>query len=379
MKIVIAPDSFKESLTAQQVCEAVKEGLIRVWPHADLHAVPVADGGEGTAQALLDATGGTWQTVEVTGPLGNQVTAKYAQLGDGKTAAIEMAEACGLHLVPRDQRDPERTTSYGMGELVKHALDHGFRHLIIGLGGSATNDGGCGMLMALGAKCYQADGHEIELGGAGLAALSRLDVSGLDTRLFDCDIDVACDVDNPLCGPRGASAIFGPQKGANEQQVTKLDKALHHFGQLVEKVTGRKVIDVKGAGAAGGMGAAWLGLTSANLKPGVEIVLQTTALASQLSQAQLVITGEGRIDGQTVFGKTPIGVAKLAKAQGIAVIAIAGCVGDGYQAVYQHGIDAVFTCLPKVMPLSEALEQAHDNIANVAENIARSLQLNLVK
>lgn len=379
MKVVIAPDSFKESLTAQQVCEAVKEGLTRVWPQAQLHAVPVADGGEGTAQALLDATGGKWQTVEVTGPLGERVEAKYAQLGDGKTAAIEMAEACGLHLVTSERRDPRLTTSYGMGELVKHALEQGFRHLIIGLGGSATNDAGCGMLMALGAKCYRDNGQEIELGGAGLAALSQIDISGLDARLADCEIEVACDVDNPLCGPRGASAIFGPQKGATESQVAELDRALRHFGQLSESLTGRDIVSVAGAGAAGGMGAAWVGFTPAKLKPGVEIVLQATGLASQLSDAQLVITGEGRIDGQTVFGKTPIGVAKLAKKQGIAVIAIAGCVGEGYQAVYQHGIDAVFTCLPKVMPLSEALEQAHDNIANVAENIARSLQLNLVK
>lgn len=375
MKIVIAPDSFKESLTAKEVAEAIREGLSRVWTDAEYICVPVADGGEGTVQALVDATQGALVDLAVQGPLGAPVNARYGVLGDGATAVIEMAEASGLHLVPTAQRDPKLTCSYGVGQLVKHALDSGITRFIIGLGGSATNDGGAGMLKALGVGFYRADGTEISAGGASLLELAHIDSSSLDPRLADCEILIASDVDNPLCGERGASAIFGPQKGATEQDIALLDKALTHFGTLTELQTGKSILKAKGAGAAGGMGAAWLGYTNATLKPGIDIVLETVRLREQLSSADLVITGEGRIDQQTPHGKTPMGVALAAKALNLPVIAVAGCTGENFQAVYGCGIDAVFTCLPRAMPITEALQEAKENLANLAENIARLWQI----
>ena len=377
MKIVIAPDSFKESLSAKQVSHAIQIGLARVWPDAEFVTVPVADGGEGTVQALIDATNGQQVFTRVTGPLGTAVDAFYGLLGDGKTAVIEMAEASGLHLVPAALRDPKSTSSVGTGQLVKHALDNGAKRLIIGLGGSATNDAGVGMLAALGVRFYRQDGSEIKPCGGELIDLANIDISEIDPRLQHCDIAIACDVDNPLCGKNGASAVFGPQKGATAQDVALLDRALHHFGTLTETVTGKAVLSKKGAGAAGGMGAAWLGYTNAVLKPGIEIVLETVKLAEKLPGADLVITGEGRIDQQTIHGKTPMGVATLAKQFNLPVIAVAGCVGDNYQAVYQYGIDAVFTCVPRAMNLTQALEEAEVNLTNLAENIARTWSLSM--
>ncbi|EHV9709396.1 glycerate kinase, partial [Vibrio parahaemolyticus] len=273
MKVVIAPDSFKESLTAKQVSEAIKTGLARVWHDAEFVTVPVADGGEGTVQSLIDATQGEQVFTTVTAPLGNDVEAFYGILGDGETAVIEMAEASGLHLVPSDARDPKMTSSIGTGQLIKHALDRGIQRLIIGLGGSATNDGGVGMLTALGVTFLDESGHAITPNGGGLAALASIDISGLDPRLAACEVLVACDVDNPLCGDKGASAIFGPQKGATASDVTLLDNALRKFGELTEQVTGKHVLTREGAGAAGGMGAALLGYMPARLQPGIEIVL----------------------------------------------------------------------------------------------------------
>ena len=377
MKIVIAPDSFKESLSAKQVCHAIQIGLARVWPDAEFVTVPVADGGEGTVQALIDATNGQQVFTRVTGPLGTPIDAFYGLLGDGETAVIEMAEASGLHLVPTELRDPKSTSSVGTGQLVKHALDNGAKRLIIGLGGSATNDAGAGMLAALGVRFYRQDGTEIKPCGGELSDLTKIDISDLDPRLQHCEIAIACDVDNPLCGKNGASAIFGPQKGATPQDVALLDHALHHFGTLTEAVTGKAVLSQKGAGAAGGMGAAWLGYTNAVLKPGIEIVLETVKLAEKLPGTDLVITGEGRIDQQTIHGKTPMGVATLAKQFHLPVIAVAGCVGENYQAVYQCGIDAVFTCVPRAMNLTQALDEAEVNLANAAENIARTWSLSM--
>ncbi|EII3081216.1 glycerate kinase, partial [Vibrio parahaemolyticus] len=265
MKVVIAPDSFKESLTAKQVSEAIKTGLARVWHDAEFVTVPVADGGEGTVQSLIDATQGEQVFTTVTAPLGNDVEAFYGILGDGETAVIEMAEASGLHLVPSDARDPKLTSSIGTGQLIKHALDRGIQRLIIGLGGSATNDGGVGMLTALGVTFLDESGYAITPNGGGLATLASIDISGLDPRLATCEVLVACDVDNPLCGDKGASAIFGPQKGATASDVTLLDNALRKFGELTEQATGKHVLTREGAGAAGGMGAALLGYTPARL------------------------------------------------------------------------------------------------------------------
>ncbi|EGQ9393514.1 glycerate kinase [Vibrio cholerae] len=371
MKVVIAPDSFKESLTAKQVCDAIQAGLARVWHDAKFVAIPVADGGEGTVQSLVDATQGRLVEVKVMGPQGKRVEAFYGMLGDNQTAVIEMAAASGLHHVPLVQRDPKLTTSFGTGELIRHALDQGVTKLIIGLGGSATNDGGVGMLAALGARFTNADGDPIQLTGGGLRELTHIDLQDFDPRLQNCDILVACDVNNPLCGDKGASAVFGPQKGATPEDVQLLDGALRQFGLLTEKVTGKMVLESAGAGAAGGMGAALLAYTQARLRPGIEIVLETVQLAHQVSDADLVITGEGRIDSQTVHGKTPMGVAKVAKRFDVPVLALCGCTGDNYQAVYQCGIDAVFAAVPRAMSLDDALKESDFNLADLAENVAR--------
>ncbi|CAM3552313.1 glycerate kinase [Vibrio cholerae] len=371
MKVVIAPDSFKESLTAKQVCDAIQAGLARVWHDAKFVAIPVADGGEGTVQSLVDATQGRLVEVKVMGPQGKRVEAFYGMLGDNQTAVIEMAAASGLHHVPVAQRDPKLTTSFGTGELIRHALDQGVTKLIIGLGGSATNDGGVGMLAALGARFTNADGDPIQLTGGGLRELTHIDLQDFDPRLQNCDILVACDVNNPLCGDKGASAVFGPQKGATPEDIQLLDGALRQFGLLTAKVTGKMVLESAGAGAAGGMGAALLAYTQARLRPGIEIVLETVQLAHQVSDADLVITGEGRIDSQTVHGKTPMGVAKVAKRFDVPVLALCGCTGDNYQAVYQCGIDAVFAAVPRAMSLEDALKESDFNLADLAENVAR--------
>ncbi|EIV0334255.1 glycerate kinase [Vibrio cholerae] len=371
MKVVIAPDSFKESLTAKQVCDSIQAGLARVWHDAKFVAIPVADGGEGTVQSLVDATQGRLVEVKVMGPQGKRVEAFYGMLGDNQTAVIEMAAASGLHHVPLVQRDPKLTTSFGTGELIRHALDQGVTKLIIGLGGSATNDGGVGMLAALGARFTNADGDPIQLTGGGLRELTHIDLQDFDPRLQNCDILVACDVNNPLCGDKGASAVFGPQKGATPEDIQLLDGALRQFGLLTAKVTGKMVLESAGAGAAGGMGAALLAYTEARVRPGIEIVLETVQLAHQVSDADLVITGEGRIDSQTVHGKTPMGVAKVAKRFDVPVLALCGCTGDNYQAVYQCGIDAVFAAVPRAMSLDDALKESDFNLADLAENVAR--------
>lgn len=375
MKVVIAPDSFKESLSAKQVSAAIYEGLARVWCDATFFCVPVADGGEGTVEALIDATEGKRVTVTVKDPRMRAVTACYGILGDRRTAVIEMAAASGLDHLEANERNPKRTTSYGTGELIRDALDQGIERLIVGLGGSATNDAGIGMLAALGARFLDHNGHSITLDGAGLSQLVEIDIRGLDPRLGNCDILVACDVDTPLCGEYGASAVFGPQKGASAADVALLDTALARFGALTRTLTGRDVASEAGSGAAGGMGAALLGYTNARLKPGVDLVLDAVGLAKLVADADLVFTGEGRIDFQSVRGKAPVGVARLAKRFGVPVVALAGCTGKSYQAVYECGIDAVFAAVPGAMPLQQALRDAALNLADLAENVARIWQL----
>ncbi|WP_375753001.1 glycerate kinase [Vibrio sp. HN007] len=376
MKVVIAPDSFKESLTAKEVCQAVETGLKRVWQDAEFVHVPVADGGEGTVQSLVDATDGKLVELSVTGPLNTPVDAFYGILGDNATAVIEMAAASGLHHVPSDKRDPKLTTSLGTGELIKHALDSGITKLIIGLGGSATNDGGIGMLTALGAKFLDSEGNQVTPNGAGLAQIRDINVDELDSRLQQTNILVACDVDNPLCGEHGASATFGPQKGATSNDVVYLDQGLKHYGAKVMLQLGKEVVNVPGAGAAGGMGAALIGFTSARLKAGIDIVVETVQLSERIEGADLVITGEGRIDWQTVHGKTPMGVAREAKKHSVPVIAMSGCVGENYQAVYDIGIEAVFAAVPRAMDLPTAFAESGINLANLAENVARIWSIN---
>ncbi|MCU7763724.1 glycerate kinase [Priestia megaterium] len=375
MKIVVAPDSFKESLTALHVCEAVEKGIKTHFPNAEISKVPMADGGEGTVQSLVDATGGQIIQAKVTGPLGKEVEAFYGILGDGNTAVIEMAAASGLHHVPVDKRNPLITTTRGTGELILKALDHKVKHIIIGIGGSATNDGGAGMAKALGAKLLDANGAEIKEGGGSLDQLASIDLTNLDFRLAEVKVEVACDVDNLLTGEIGASAVFGPQKGATPDMVRQLDRNLAHYAAVIEKEMDIHIQNVAGAGAAGGLGGGLLAFLSAELKPGVDIVIEATQLESYIKDADLVITGEGRIDGQTIYGKTPIGVAKTAKKHSVPVIAIAGSIGAGSEAVYEHGIHALFSVVPGAVALSEALEKADENIERTAKNVASVIRL----
>lgn len=375
MKIVIAPDSFKESLTALEVANAIETGFKRIFPNAEYVKLPMADGGEGTVQSLVDATQGRLIETEVTAPLGNQVKSFFGLSGDGKTAIIEMAAASGLHLVPMDKRNPCQTTSFGTGELIKQALDLGVQHIILGIGGSATNDGGAGMMQVLGLRLLDKNGQSIGFGGTALSNLAEIQMADLDPRLQHVQIEVACDVNNPLCGERGASAIFGPQKGATPEMVKELDAALAHFAEIAGRDCGKQIKEQPGAGAAGGMGGGLLLLPNVQLKAGVQIVLDNLKLAEQVKEADLVITGEGRMDAQSVLGKTPIGVARAAKQFNKPVIAIVGCLREDYEVVYEHGIDAVFPIIRNLGDLPTILKQGEQNLISTAQNVARLLSL----
>lgn len=374
MKIVIAPDSFKESLSADAVAAAIAKGWRQVYADAKIVTKPMADGGEGTVDALLAATGGERRESPVRGPLGEPVNAHWGWL-DGNTAVIEMASASGLHLLTPAQRDARITSSFGTGELIRAALDSGATRIILGLGGSATNDGGSGLLRAVGVRFLDAEGRDLEEGGAALARLDRLDVAGLDARLAQVSVEVAADVDNPLCGPRGASAVFGPQKGANPQQVEELDAALRRFGEVAAQALGEDHGEFPGVGAAGGLGFAARAFLAARFRPGVEVVAELSGLAEAMQGADLVITGEGRLDAQSLHGKTPMGVAKVAKAAGVPVVAIAGSLGDGYQKLYEVGIDAAFSLVPGPMALERAMSDAAAELQARAADVARLWRL----
>ncbi|WP_343732806.1 glycerate kinase [Duganella sp.] len=375
MKIVIAPDSFKESLTAMAVADEIEAGFREIFPHAEYRKLPVADGGEGTVQAMVDASCGKLVALEVSGPLGEPAAAFYGLMGDGQTAVIEMAAASGLELVAPSQRNPLRTTSYGTGQLIRNALDAGARRFVLGVGGSATNDGGAGMLQALGGRLLDAAGADLPAGGGALDKLARIDLSGLDVRIADCVFDVACDVSNPLVGPQGASAIFGPQKGATPRMVAQLDDNLRRYADVIARDLGRQVADVPGAGAGGGIGAAMMVFLGGRLRPGSEIVADAVGLDAAVADADLVITGEGRIDGQTVHGKTPVGVARVAQRHGKPVIAIGGSLGTAAAEVHAHGIAAVFGSVSRPCTVDEALAAAAVNVRNAARNIAATLRL----
>ena len=339
MKIVIALDSFKESLTAAAACDAVARGFRAVLPQAAYHCVPMADGGEGTTAALVAARGGEWREVLVQGPLARPVTARYGRLPDG-SAVMEMAEAAGLHLLAPAERNPRLTSTFGVGEMLRHALADGARHIILGIGGSATNDGGAGMLQALGVRLLDEKGSELPRGGAALSRLARADFSALLPDLRDCTLQVACDVNNPLCGERGASAIFGPQKGADAATVAELDAALAHYAAS-----------------------------------GISLVMQAAGLAEALRDADLVITGEGRIDGQTRLGKVPFGVLQLAQTQGVPVIALAGVLGAGAEILTDDGFTAIFPSIAALAPLADTLAQGAANLERTARQIAAVWQL----
>ena len=375
MKIVIAPQAFKGSISALAAAEAMAEGVRRVAGDAETVLVPVADGGDGTLETLVESTGGDIRTSPVTGPLGEKVNAQWGALGDGRTAVIEMARTSGLALVPTDKRDPLHATTYGLGEVIRHALDAGFRRFIVGIGGSATNDGGAGMAQALGVRLLADGGGDIGRGGLALASLDRIDMAGLDARARDSEFQVACDVNNPLCGPEGASAVYGPQKGATPEMVETLDRALAQLADIVERDVGTQIRDVPGAGAAGGLGGGLIAFLDGSLSPGVDIVLDAVGLDERLHDADLVVTGEGQMDFQTVYNKAPIGVARRAKARGVPVVAVSGSLGDGFTDVHEHGIDAAVAITSSPMTLDEASEAAVELVASATEQALRLMQV----
>ena len=375
MKVIIAPDSFKESLTAKEAANAIEKGFKEVYPEGTYIKIPMADGGEGTVQSLVDATEGKIKTIEVMGPLGTPVEAIYGLLGDGKTAVIEMASASGLHLVPNDKRNPLVTTTWGTGELIKAALNDGVNHIILGIGGSATNDGGSGMLQALGVKLLDQNGEQIGYGGGQLKYISTIEMEELDARIKDVTIEVACDVDNPLTGSTGASYIYGPQKGADSEMVKELDANLFHYSEMIKEHLGKEVNNIKGAGAAGGIGAGLVAFLSGELKRGIDIITSVTRLEDHVKDASLVITGEGKIDHQTIYGKTPIGVSKIAKKYNVPVICLAGTVTKDSDVVFEHGISALFSIVPGIMTLEEAIADAPDLMYRASKNIATAMKI----
>ena len=377
MYIVVAPQSLKGSLDAQEVGQAIAEGIRRVWSNADIRVVPVADGGEGTVQALVAATGGKVMRVLVTGPLVEQVVANYGMLGgdQSETAVIEMAAAAGLPLVPPGQRDPRKTTTRGVGEMMQAAMAAGAKRLLIGIGGSATNDGGAGMAQALGVQLLDDQGNELPVGGAALAHLARIDVTNLDPRLKDMEIQVASDVTNPLCGPEGATAVYGPQKGATPEMVRELDAALVHYVELLRRDVGADVMNTPGAGAAGGLGAGLLAFAHAHLVPGAHLVLKTLDFANTIKGAALILTAEGRLDSQTAYGKAVGAVAQTAKAAGAWVVALAGSVTADDAALAKMGIVAALSICNGPMALDESMRQARPLLADAAERAARLIEL----
>lgn len=374
-RYLCAPDSFKESLTAMEAARAMAQGIENADHDAEVRCLPMADGGEGTARALVDATGGSMHAVPVHDPLGRPVEGHFGLLADGTTAVVETAEASGLALLEAKERNPLITSSYGTGELMLAAVRSGAKRIIVGLGGSATNDAGAGLLQALGVRLLDKNGNDLAHGGAALANLTTIDISTMDPALKNVAITAACDVTNPLTGPTGASAVFGPQKGASKDDVATLDAALAHFAQVIDSQLGVAVNDVPGAGAAGGIGAALKGFLNAEFRPGIAIVIEQSGLDAAAQWADVVFTGEGSIDSQTKFGKTPAGVAATAKRHGKPVIAVAGHIGTGIDELHEVGIDVVFGIAPGAASLSELLADAAANVTRTTEQIVRTLQL----
>lgn len=373
--IVLAPDSFKESMTAKEVCVVMERGIKKVNSNIRCIHVPMADGGEGTMQSLVDATGGEVYSLEVVGPLGNKVKAEYGILGNGEIGVLEMASASGIHLVSLEERNPLITTTYGTGELIKACLDRGVKKLLIGIGGSATNDGGVGVIQALGGRLLDKDGNELGFGGGELEKLDRIDLTNFDRRLKDVVIEVACDVSNPLCGENGASYIFGPQKGASVEMIKILDNNLKHYAKVIKEQFGKDVLEIAGAGAAGGLGAGLMVFLNGNLKKGIEIVIEYSGLEKKIKNCDMVWTGEGSIDFQTQYGKTPLGVATVAKKYNKPVVALAGRVGDDIDILYEKGIDSIFGIMRGVTTIDEALKNGKENIERTSENIVRLMEM----
>lgn len=372
MKFVLAPDSFKESMTAKEVCQAMENGIRKVLPDAKIISVPMSDGGEGTMDSLIDATNGQKYAVKVTEPLGTPVTAHYGILGDQKTAIIEMAEASGLSYVPQDKRTPatiKKTTTFGTGELINAALKHDVTRVIIGLGGSSTNDGGSGMAQAIGVKFFDHNDHEItqKLGGGDLKQITRIDTIDINSKIKKTKFLLASDVTNPLTGTNGASYVFGPQKGADQATAKELDENLSHYAKII----GQNIAQTPGSGAAGGLGAGLLAFTHAKIYPGVKLVANEVHLAEKIKEADYVFTGEGGTDFQTQFGKTPYGVAQIAKKYDVPVISLAGYIGKGIDHLYDKGFTAIFGILAKAENIDQALKDGPQNVERTTENVVR--------
>jgi glycerate kinase len=375
MNIIIAPDGFKDCLTARQVSQALMEGITAGYPEATIQLAPMADGGEGTVESVIDATGGRLIHMNVLDPLLRTVPSFYGIAGDGNTAVIEMAAASGIELLEHSEKDPWVTSTFGTGQLILDALEQGCRRILLGIGGSATNDGGAGMAKALGVRFTATDGSPCREGGGGLGALERIHMEGLDPRIGATEILVACDVSNPLTGPQGASATYGPQKGAGPEMVSRLDSNLAHYTKIIHQQLNKDISNVPGAGAAGGLGAGLLAFLDAKLVSGFAMVAESVGLERKIMDADLVITGEGRMDHQTQFGKTPYGVAQLARKHGKPVIAVAGSLEDGVQSLYQHGFDLILSIQEKPTDLSYAIEHAEEMLQRTGERIARMLKL----
>lgn len=373
MKIVIAPDSFKESMTALEAATAIEEGFKEIIPDAEYTKVPMADGGEGTVQTVIDATGGTMKKIRVTGPLFEPVEASYGLSGDKKLAVIEMASSSGLETIKEDQKNPLKTTTLGFGELIFDALETGVDELLLGIGGSATNDGGVGMVMALGGKLLDKNNKSISPTGAGLKELASINLSDLHPRLKEISIRVASDIDNPLTGKNGAAYIYGPQKGATPKQVKILDDNLRQYAHVIHTELDKEVEKIPGAGAAGGLGAGLIAFLNAELQRGGDLLVEILDLENKIKNADLVITGEGNINHQTIFGKTPVAVSKVANKYEVPVIAIAGSLTKGYESVYEEGISSVFSIIPRLSSLETVLSEGKINIKETAKNIASVL------
>jgi len=370
-KVLISPDSFKESLDGMEVAMAIRQGLEKGIDGVQSICLPVADGGDGTIEALVKASNGSFMTSRVLDPLGLPIDAIWGVMGDGVTAVIEMARASGLALLTDEQRDPRYTTTFGTGQLIYEAIQKGYKKLIIGIGGSATNDGGVGMAQALGVKFLDQNGKELPFGGAPLVDLKEIDMSNISPEISELSVLVASDVSNPLCGKTGASAIYGPQKGATPKMVLELDSALKNYADVISSTLGKNVELSSGSGAAGGLGAGLMAFMNAELRPGIDLVTEALDFDKYLQDCDLVITGEGAIDGSTIFNKAPVGVAKRAKKYNIPVIAFAGTLGDGYQKVYDHGIDAVFNVQNKPMSLQDSMKNTKELLVDSVERVIR--------
>jgi glycerate 2-kinase len=366
LRVVVAPDKFRGSLSAIAAARALARGVWAAEPAALVDEAPMADGGEGTVDALVAATGGTTQSAQVTGPLGSPVRAEFGLLRDGTTAVLEMAAASGhAHVMP-ERRDPSRTTTRGTGELLLAAIEAGAKRVIVGIGGSATNDGGAGFAQALGYRFLDQSGRELDPGGGPLAKLARIDSSDRSPRLEGVIVEVACDVDNPLCGPRGASAVFGPQKGADPALVQTLDRNLALLAEVVARDLGVSILELPGAGAAGGLGGGLVAFAGGRLEPGIDLVIRAVGLAERLRDADLCLTGEGSLDASSAFGKTAVGVGRVARAAGCPTLAIAGALGTGADDVLDRGIDAIFSICDRPMTLDEALAGAAELLERAA-------------